>query len=114
MGSGYEFLVAVQQLVWLISLYIIFVHNHKRKKQFFVKVIWLFISVAQINLAVIYFYLTPLSVNGELSDHELHKVDIALKILKFITQILEYVSYWLFAVEYLRLALKFPLILCQL
>ena len=34
--------------------------------------------------------------------------------LTFLDSVLVAVSYWLFAVEYLRLALKFPLILGQL
>ena len=44
----YNILLGVQQIIWLCSLYIIFMHNYRRKKQTFVKVIWLFISLAEI------------------------------------------------------------------
>ena len=55
----YNILLAVQQIIWLCSLYIIFVHNYRRKKQTFVKVIWLFISLAEILQAVICYILLP-------------------------------------------------------
>lgn len=48
-----KILVGVEQIIWLASLYLIFVHNYKRKKQAFVKVIWILISLTEINLAVI-------------------------------------------------------------
>ena len=60
MQHGLQILLGVQLLVWICSLYIIFVHNYKRKKQTFVKVIWVFISLAEINLVVNFYYLTPL------------------------------------------------------
>ena len=92
----------------------IFVHNYRRKKQTFVKVIWLLVSLTEIILAVIYFYLTPLEENNRLSEEEQHRVDVSQKTLKFLNQILLQASIWVFANEYLRLALKFPLMLCQL
>ena len=50
--------------------------------------IWLLVSLTEINLAVIYFYLTPLEENNRLPEEEQHKVDVSQKTLKFINQIL--------------------------
>ena len=49
MKLAYEILVAIQQIIWLSSLYIIFVKNYNRNKQTFVKVIWLLVSLSEIN-----------------------------------------------------------------
>ena len=76
--------------------------------------IWVLISLAEISLAVVYYYLTPLGRNNELGEYKKQKVVDAEDNLTFLDSVLVAVSYWIFAVEYLRLALKFPLILGQL
>ena len=76
--------------------------------------IWVLISLAEFSLAVVYYYLTPLGRNNELGEYKKQKVVDAEDNLTFLDSVLVAVSYWIFAVEYLRLALKFPLILGQL
>ena len=70
--------------MWLSSLYIIFVHNYRRKKQTFVKVIWLFTSAVEICLAVIYYYLIPLIESETLPWEEYQKLDVAIKTIAFV------------------------------
>ena len=59
-------------------------HNYRRKKQTFVKVIWVFISIAEINLAVIFYYLVLKDQSGTLSDEDWHIVDLSEKTLTFL------------------------------
>ena len=61
------------------SLYVIFVHNYRRKKQTFVKVIWLLVSLSEINLAVALYIIMAYVENESLSFHHRIKVLHALE-----------------------------------
>ena len=63
---------------------------------------------------MIAYYLLNEIDDGSLLDDTQLKVDVALELQLWIDQVMISVSHWLFAVEYLRLALKFPLMLRQL
>ena len=68
MVLSYQITLAVQNLVWLISLYIIFVHNYSRRKQTFVKVIWGLICISEINLAVLDYWLVSIKSNESITE----------------------------------------------
>ena len=76
---GYCVCVGVQQMIWLGSLYMIFVRNHRRKKQTFVKVIWLFVSLSEINQAFTLYCLATVEHDKPLSDDEEDKILMALE-----------------------------------
>ena len=111
---SFQITLGVQLFVWLSSLYIIFVHNYSRRKQTFVKVIWFLICILEINLAVIDYWLVSIKNSDSVTEQKLNRVNFAIVRLGWLLNFLGPVIHWIFAVEYLKLALRFPLMLRQL
>ena len=53
----YDYFLGVHLLIWIISLYIIFWRKRKRRKHTFVKVMWILISIQEIDSIVMNYYL---------------------------------------------------------
>ena len=66
-------------------------------------------------MVFVIYYLEDVEVKEPLVNYTRNSlIDNVLDWLLIINQALIAVSHWLFAVEYLKLALKLPLMLCQL
>lgn len=102
-------------LIWLVSLFVIFVQNWNQHKHLFLKVIWLLISVQEVCAAVETFYLKRQVVRTDISDE---RIDRMVSAIDYFTLVVEptliAIIHWLFSVEYLSLALKLPILLGQL
>ena len=53
----YDYFLGFHLLIWIISLYIIFWRKRKRRKHTFVKVMWILISIQEIDAIVRNYYL---------------------------------------------------------
>ena len=65
-------------------------------------------------MAIITFYTATVDSSPIIHDEKTKKLNDELIWLEMFNFVLISVSHWLFSVEYLKLALKFPLLLCQL
>ena len=74
---------------------------------------WMLISLQEIITIAINFYLNPKLYHVH-DDNKYYKIEEAAMSLSTIDDFLNAVTHWLFAVEYLRLALKFPLLMGML